>query len=164
MSRSPLLPSAEKSRGGRLPPGTVFFACITVTGKNFSSSLGRWTVAAGGAAAWHSPPTRNLWRACGGARAHPGRGGGSAIARTDPCWRGLPRPLPGPRGRPQCPPRVPLGPGRPFAPPAATLLGPARAAERGTDPLSRFPDEHIHDVLGLVRVDPRTRNFPWAIA
>ena len=30
--------------------------------------------------------------------------------------------------------------------------------------VSRFPDEYIYDVLGLVRLQPRTRNFPWAKA
>ncbi|MGZ7074206.1 MAG: group II intron maturase-specific domain-containing protein, partial [Candidatus Angelobacter sp.] len=26
----------------------------------------------------------------------------------------------------------------------------------------RFPDAHLHDVLGLVRLSTRTRRFPWA--
>ena len=26
----------------------------------------------------------------------------------------------------------------------------------------RFPDAHLHDVLGLVRLSTRTRSFPWA--
>ena len=29
---------------------------------------------------------------------------------------------------------------------------------------SRFPDEFLYDTLGLVRLDLRTRNFPWANA
>jgi RNA-directed DNA polymerase len=33
-----------------------------------------------------------------------------------------------------------------------------------TTGVSRFPDEYIYDVLGLVRLQPRTRNFPWAKA
>ena len=53
--------------------------------------------------------------------------------------------------------------------------GPARAATgsaggcarkhkvrgRGT---SRFPDQYLHDVLGLVRLSGRTQSFPWANA
>ncbi|WP_421800887.1 group II intron maturase-specific domain-containing protein [Granulicella sibirica] len=27
-----------------------------------------------------------------------------------------------------------------------------------------FPDTHLHGALGLVRLDKRTRNFPWAKA
>jgi hypothetical protein len=26
----------------------------------------------------------------------------------------------------------------------------------------RFPDAHLHNVLGLVRLSTRTRSFPWA--
>jgi len=29
---------------------------------------------------------------------------------------------------------------------------------------SRFPDEYLHETLGLVRLQARTRNFPWAKA
>lgn len=29
---------------------------------------------------------------------------------------------------------------------------------------SRYPDEHLHEVLGLVRLPERTRDFPWANA
>ena len=30
--------------------------------------------------------------------------------------------------------------------------------------LSRFPDRHLYEVLGLVRLSARTRDFPWANA
>jgi hypothetical protein len=30
--------------------------------------------------------------------------------------------------------------------------------------LSRFPDRHLYEVLGLVRLSDRTRDFPWARA
>jgi hypothetical protein len=30
--------------------------------------------------------------------------------------------------------------------------------------MSRFPDEFLHETLGLVRLALRTRNFPWAKA
>jgi hypothetical protein len=30
--------------------------------------------------------------------------------------------------------------------------------------LSRFPDRHLYEVLGLVRLSDRTRDFPWANA
>ncbi len=32
---------------------------------------------------------------------------------------------------------------------------------RGT---SRYPDEYLYDVLGLARLESRTRNLPWAKA
>jgi hypothetical protein len=30
--------------------------------------------------------------------------------------------------------------------------------------MSRFPDRYLHEVLGLVRLSDRTRDFPWAKA
>ena len=32
---------------------------------------------------------------------------------------------------------------------------------RGT---SRFPDQYLHDELGLIRLSARTKSFPWANA
>lgn len=36
-----------------------------------------------------------------------------------------------------------------------------KAASKGT---SRFPDQYLHEVLGLVHLAPRTRDLPWAKA
>ncbi len=41
------------------------------------------------------------------------------------------------------------------------LCGKHKAAGRGT---SRYPDEYLYGTLGLARLAPRTRNFPWAKA
>ncbi len=29
---------------------------------------------------------------------------------------------------------------------------------------ARYPDKYLYEALGLVRLEPRTRNFPWAKA
>lgn len=39
------------------------------------------------------------------------------------------------------------------------LRGKHKLASRGT---SRFPDQYLHDVLGLIRLSNRPRSFPWA--
>ena len=39
------------------------------------------------------------------------------------------------------------------------LRGKHKLKSRGT---SRFPDQYLHDVLGLVRLSDRPRSFPWA--
>lgn len=41
------------------------------------------------------------------------------------------------------------------------LRGKHKLKSRGT---SRFPDQYLHDVLGLVRLSDRPRSFPWAKA
>jgi RNA-directed DNA polymerase len=41
------------------------------------------------------------------------------------------------------------------------LRGKHKLPSRGT---SRFPDQYLHDVLGLVRLSDRTKTFPWAKA
>ncbi len=41
------------------------------------------------------------------------------------------------------------------------LCGKHKVRNRG---LSRFPDRHLYEVLGLVRLSDRTHNFPWANA
>ena len=41
------------------------------------------------------------------------------------------------------------------------LRGKHKRAESGT---TRFPDEYLHEVLGLVRLSDSTKSFPWAKA
>src|SRR3954453_19541605 len=41
------------------------------------------------------------------------------------------------------------------------LRGKHKLRSRGT---SRFPDQDLHDVLGLVRLSDRPKSFPWAKA
>ena len=41
------------------------------------------------------------------------------------------------------------------------LRGKHKLRSRGT---SRFPDQYLHDELGLIRLSARTKSFPWANA
>jgi RNA-directed DNA polymerase len=41
------------------------------------------------------------------------------------------------------------------------LRGKHKLRSRGT---SRFPDQYLHDVLGLVRLSDLPKSFPWAKA
>ena len=39
-----------------------------------------------------------------------------------------------------------------------------RKHKLGSTGIARFPAEYLYDTLGLVKLELRTRNFPWAKA